>query len=316
MFTKLSEILEGVNSVGIAGHTNPDGDAIGSAMGIYNYLRKNYLKIDARVFLEEIPRKYKYIYGTDDVISSDEEDFAPDLFIAIDSSTIDRIGFAKKYFDSAKKTVAIDHHISNENYADENLVVANASSTCEVVFDLLDVDKIDKEVAEALYTGIVTDSGVFKYSATSRHTMEVAGRLIDYGIDITEIIDGTFYRKTYAQNQFMGRILLESILLMDGKVILGYCTKKLMDFYNVSKADMDGIVDQLRLTEGVEVAIFVYAMDDEEYKVSMRSVNEVDVSKIAVHFGGGGHVKAAGFSAKGRVHDIVNAITAQIELQM
>jgi len=316
MFTKLSEILEGVNSVGIAGHTNPDGDAIGSAMGIYNYLRKNYLKIDARVFLEEIPSKYKYIYGTCDVISSDEEDFAPDLFIAVDSSTIDRIGFAKKYFDSAKKTVLIDHHISNENYADENLVVANASSTCEVVFDLLDVDKIDREVAEALYTGIVTDSGVFKYSATSRHTMEVAGRLIDYGIDITEIIDGTFYRKTYAQNQFMGRILLESILLMDGKVILGYCTKKLMDFYNVSKADMDGIVDQLRLTEGVEVAIFVYATDDEEYKVSMRSVNEVDVSKIAVHFGGGGHVKAAGFSAKGRVHDIVNAITAQIELQM
>ena len=212
--------------------------------------------------------------------------------------------------------MCIDHHISNENYANEVIVFPNASSACEIIFDLLDIDKIDKDIAEALYVGMVTDSGVFKYEQTSRSTMEKAGRILDFGIDTAYIIDGVFYQKTYRQNQIMGRILLESMLLMDGKCILGYCTKKLMDFYNVTKEDMDGVVEQLRLTKGVECAIFVYETDDQVFKVSLRSKKIVDVSTIAVHFGGGGHKRAAGFTMNGKLHSIVNRITEQIALQM
>ena len=312
----LIDNLENVRSVGIAGHVHPDGDCIGSALSIYNYIMKNYADIDVHVYLEAVPERYRFISGTEDVITTDEEDIVYDLFIAVDSSSLDRLGPGIKYFNSAKKTMCIDHHISNENYANEVVLFANASSACEIIFDLFDIDKVDKDIAEALYVGMVTDSGVFKYEQTSRSTMEKAGRLLDFGIDTAYIIDGVFYQKTYRQNQIMGRILLESILLMDGKCILGYCTKKLMDFYNVTKEDMDGVVEQLRLTKGVECAIFVYETDDQVFKVSLRSKKIVDVSAIAVHFGGGGHKRAAGFTMNGKLHSIVNRITEQIALQM
>ena len=308
--------LENAKSVGIAGHIHPDGDCIGSSLSIYNYIKLNYKDVDVDVYLEDYPDKFHFIKGSDEITNNDKNDKVYDLFIAVDSSSLDRLGYGIKYFESAKKTICIDHHISNEYYADEVVLDAKASSACEVIFDLLDIDKINKDIAEALYLGMVTDSGVFKYEQTSRKTMEKAGRLLDFGVDTTAIIDGAFYEKTYRQNQIMGRILLESMLLMDGKCILGYCTKKLMDFYNVGKEDMDGVVDQLRLTKGTECAIFLYETGDLEFKVSLRSKRYVDVSKIAVHFGGGGHIRAAGFTMNGTMHDIVNNITEQIELQI
>lgn len=312
----LIDNLENVKSVGIAGHVHPDGDCIGSTLSIYNYIKLNYKDIRVDAYLEEYADKYYFIEGTDSVKHDNDEDFVYDLFIAVDSSSLDRLGHAIKYFESAKKTLCIDHHISNENYADELVLDANASSTCEIIFDLFDIEKINKKIAEALYVGMVTDSGVFKYGQTSRKTMEKAGRLLDFGLDTAEIIDGVFYQKTYRQNQIMGRILLESMLIMDGRCILGYCTKRLMDFYNVTKEDMDGVVEQLRLTKGVECAIFLYETGEMEFKASLRSKKIVDVSTIAVHFGGGGHMRAAGFTMHGTLHDIVNNITEQIELQL
>ena len=114
----------------------------------------------------------------------------------------------------------------------------------------------------------------------------------------------------------MGRVLAESILLLNGKCIVGYMKKKDMDFYGVDGADLDGIVSQLRLTEGVEVAIFIYEKSTQEFKVSLRSNGDVDVSKIAVFFGGGGHVKAAGCEMAGSMYDVVNNITAELVKQM
>ena len=144
------------------------------------------------------------------------------------------------------------------------------------------------------YTAIIHDSGVFQYSSVTQRTMEIAGILMGTGIDFSNIVAKTFYEKSYNRNQVLGRALLESIRLMDGKCIFSVISAANMDFYRVAPKDLDGIVENLRNTEGVEVAIFLYEINAQEYKVSLRSEDLVDVSKIAAYYGGGGHIKAAG----------------------
>ena len=146
--------------------------------------------------------------------------------------------------------------------------------------------------------------------------MEIAGKLMAKGVDFGNIIDDTFYRKTYIQNQILGRALLESITFFDGKCIFSAIRKDVIEFYGVDGKDMDGIIDQLRLTEGVEVAIFIYETGPQEFKVSLRSIKRVDVSRIAVYFGGGGHVRAAGCTMSGSIHDVINNLSRHIAAQL
>ena len=163
---------------------------------------------------------------------------------------------------------------------------------------------------------MIHDTGVFQYSSTSPDTMRIAGDLMEKGVDFSNIIDESFYQKSYIQNQVMGRVLAESIMLLDGKCIVGYMKLRDMDFYGVKPKDLDGIVSQLRNTRGVEVAIFMYELDQNVFKVSLRSGNEVDVSKIAGYFGGGGHEKASGVTMTGTPQDILNNLAERIDEQL
>ena len=157
---------------------------------------------------------------------------------------------------------------------------------------------------------------MFQYSCASPATFEAAADLLRKGIDGPKIIEDTFYEKTYAQNQVLGRALLESILLLEGRCIASYITKQQMEFYGVDAKDLDGIVSQLRVTKGVETALFMYELEPNVCKVSLRSKDTVDVSRIAQYFGGGGHKKAAGFSMAGTPHDVMNNVIRQIALQL
>ena len=252
----------------------------------------------------------------DEVKTEAEEDKVYDLFITCDVSALDRLAVAGKYFDTAKKTACIDHHVSNKGFADVNHVRGDVGSACEVLYGLLDADKIDRSIAVPIYTGMAHDTGVFQYSSTTPETMRIAGELMKTGFDFSRIIDESFYQKTYLQNQVMGRVLAESILLQDGKCVVGYLKRREMDFYGVEGKDLEGIVSQLRLTAGVEVAIFIYEMETQLFKVSLRSNGKVDVSRIAVFFGGGGHVRAAGCDMQGSMYDVINNLTAEIEKQL
>ena len=171
-------------------------------------------------------------------------------------------------------------------------------------------------MAEALYLGIVHDTGVFQYSCAGPSTFRAAAELLETGIDAADLIMDTFYEKSYARMQIFGRALVESFLFMEGKCIVSYIRKKVMDFYGVKPKDLDGIVSQLRNTRGVEVAIFMYELDQNVFKVSLRSGNEVDVSKIAGYFGGGGHEKASGVTMTGTPQDILNNLAERIDEQL
>ena len=312
---KIVEELKGAKSIAISGHIRPDGDCVGSCMGLYLYLTKEMPDSDVDVFLEKPSDVFNCIQGVDaikDAACYQEAEY--DVFIALDCSK-DRLGDAEVIYDHAKKTINIDHHISNSGCGDVNYLRADASSASELVYELLDVEKMDVEIAKALYIGIIHDTGVFQYSNTAPATLIAASELIKFGFDFPKIIEETFYEKTFVQNQILGRALLESILFMDGKCIVAVISKKKMDFYGVTGKDLDGIINQMRNTKGVECAIFLYELDNLEYKVSMRSGGQINVSSIAQFFGGGGHVRAAGCTVKGTAHDVINNISAQIELQ-
>ena len=313
--TKLETMIDQAGKIVILGHVNPDGDCVGSCLAVYNYIKEWDSSKTVTVRLERLPSKFSYLSGFD-AIETEAGEETYDLCICLDSSDEERLGDFKSCFDRSAKTICIDHHITNRGYAQENVIDGHASSACEVVYGQLDESRISKRVAECIYTGIIHDTGVFKYSNTSRKTMEIAGRMMEKGIDFGTIIDGSFYKKTYVQSQILGRALLESITFLDGRCIFSVVRKKDMDFYGVEKSDLDGIVDQLRVIDGIECAIFLYETGIHQFKVSLRSNSIVDVSRIAAYFGGGGHVRAAGCTMSGSVHDVVNNLSAHIAEQL
>lgn len=312
----LNHVLSQVNTVAIGGHVRPDGDCVGSCMGLYQYIKKCYPYIKVDVYLEEIPDSFVMFDVVKDIKHEVAEDANYDLFIALDCADKSRLRFSEHLFDSAGYTVCVDHHISNVGFAQENYIVAEASSTAELVFQLIRKEEIDTDIAECLYLGIVHDTGVFQYSSTSPETMEAAAYLMRKNIRANEIIDKTYYEKTYAQNRVLGHALLNSTLALNNQCIVSYVTKDIMDEFQVKQKDLEGIVSQLRVTQGVEVAIFFYEIGLDEYKVSLRASGAVDVSKVAQVFGGGGHVKAAGLTMKGKVQDIIDALIEQIGKQL
>lgn len=312
---RLEELVKGAKRVALSGHVRPDGDCVGSVMSVYQYLKKNMSEIEVKVFLETPPSIFECIKDFEVIDSNMDTQDVYDAFIALDCND-ERLGEAEPIFQRAKTRINIDHHVSNPGCGDINIVVPDASSTCEVVYELMDPEKMDIEIAKALYIGMIHDTGVFKYSNTSPKTLRIAADLIAYGFDFPKIIDETFYEKTYVQTQLMGRAISESVRFMDGKCIFSVVDKEMMEFYGVGPKDMDGIINQLRIVKGVECAIFMYQSGHMEYKVSMRSNGFVDVSAVATFFGGGGHVRASGCTMRGTVHDVINNLSTRIALQM
>lgn len=313
---KIFDVISKVNKIAIAGHVRPDGDCVGSCTAMCHYINEVYPEITVDVFLESVPEAYAFMTEGLVIHTTYEKNADYDVFISLDCGDVERLGQAVKYYKQAKTRINIDHHISNTNFGTMNIVRPEASSTCETLYSLLDESKLTKKIATSLYTGIIHDTGVFKHSNTSKDTMMIAGKLMALGVPYSKIIDESFYQKTYVQNQLLGRCLLESILILDGKCIVASISKEVLAFYGAVPKDIDGVIDQMRVTKGVEVAVLLYETDLLEYKVSMRSNEYVDVSKIAVYFGGGGHVRAAGCTMQGRSHDVINNLTKHIENQL
>jgi len=314
---KLSELLEHAGTAVIAGHVNPDGDCVGSCLALYGYIKETYPDVRVTVFLEEIPRVYSFVKGSEEAKASCDIEQC-DIFFSLDSGDVKRIGVAGDLFSKSPVTVCIDHHISNTGYGTVNYIRPEASSTSELVYELIASDggSISKETAEALYLGIIQDTGVFQYSCTGIRTMQIAGDLMSRGINFTKIIQETFFQKTYIQNLLLGRALTDSRLLLGGTCIVSVVSKEQIDSLNGDVSDLDGIVSQLRNTKGVETAVFLYEVSCNTYKVSMRSADFVDVSRIAVKYGGGGHRRAAGCTMTGESSVILSKILAEIEKEM
>ena len=313
-WNNVSEILNGKNTVALGGHVRPDGDCVGSCVGLYLYIKKNFPEVEVDVYLEQVPPVFHQLVGVDKIKNQvTNADKSYDLFITLDCADEERLGFSYPLFQGAQTTFCIDHHVSNVGFADLNHIVPEASSTSELVALLLEKDKMDINIANALFLGIVHDTGVFRFNNTSAGTMEVATALLRMGVKGDEIIEKTFYERTFQQTKIIGKALSECELTLGGKCLYYVLTAEEMKKYKVTTSDLDGIVSQLWLTKDIEVALFMYELEGHDYKVSLRSSEQVDVSQIAKKFGGGGHKRAAGFEMKESSEVILRLVCEEIK---
>lgn len=308
--------IENAESIVILGHMRPDGDCVGSCLGVYNYVLDNYSDKKVDIYLDEFKEEFMFLRGADRILH-EKQDRTYDLCISLDSGDLDRHGEFESYFHDAKRTMCVDHHISNVGFGDVCFLKTECSAAAEAIYSLLEEDKIGAECAECLYLGIVHDTGVFKYTNTTRQTMEIAGRLIEKGARSPLVIDGTFYKKTFKQNKMLAKALDAAFLMFDGRVIVSCLTKDVFDENGATNIDTDGVVDALRITEGVECALWMYEYPKKgTFKCSLRSNDFVNVNLIACALGGGGHVKAAGCEVEGDKDTIILKVTEMIKEQL
>lgn len=314
----IDDLLREAKTVAIFGHVRPDGDCVGSTLGLYNYICDNYPTIKVQIYLERFPESYKILSRSIEINSIYEGSSEPcDLAFLLDTPSFERIGAnGLSSLKSARKTCNIDHHISNPlNLCTNNFVDAKASSASEVLYLLLNPQKISRDTAECLYLGIVHDTGAFKFSCTGQKTMVVIGDLLDKGIDFARIINETYYSRTYIQTLVTGYVMMNSKLALDGKVVYSYLTPEDMVRYSVTPVELSNVIDTLREVSGTEVAVFLYPVNN-EYKISLRSNYVVDVNKIASVFGGGGHVRAAGGNSTESPEDTIKKLLILIQEQL
>lgn len=292
---ELDNIIEKINQakqIGIFTHISPDGDAIGSSLAFY--LGLTQLKKNVEIITDEFSKCFKFLPEVEKIKKEGTQNY--DLAIALDCATKGRLYDPSSCFDNSIFTIAIDHHASNTYFAKLNYVEGNSPATCKTlikVFKRLGIT-ITREIGECLMAGIITDSGGFRYNTVDDETFEFAATMLDTGVNISNIYYRTFDVKS--RSQFLLSSLATSRIKFyaNDRIALTYITKKDMKKTEAQTGDHEGIVDVGRNIEGVEVSIFLREVEENFYRVSLRSNDYIDVSEIANLFGGGGHTKAAG----------------------
>ena len=305
----LDDILVEINhaeKIVIIAHETPDGDAIGSMLSMNLALKK--LGKEADVIVREFPRTFAFLPGAKEVKSnSDIEQY--DLAISLDCADLKRL-VGKEYFESAKKTIVIDHHGTNMMYGDLNFVNPVSPACCEILagmFEYFDIE-IDSEIGSCILTGIITDTGGFKYSSVTPETFEFTAELLRKGVNVSDIYQRVLETRRKSNFELLRRAMNRLELLEDGKIAFTYINKK-------DEGDHEGIVENGRSIEGVKVSVFIREKEENIYKVSMRAGNgfNINVSDICYIFGGGGHPRAAGAVVSGTVEQVKEKLVKEIK---
>ena len=288
-------------------HSSPDGDTLGSAYALY-YGLKEIGKSATVICPDLIPSKYSYFAVKTDHITDKNT-----TVIAVDVADEKLLGALTDTF-AGKIRFCIDHHISNTRYADNLLLDASAAAACEIVYELLLKLKvnINDVTAKALYTGIATDTGCFKYSNVTAKTHYIASELFDYDIDAADINRLMFDTKSKGLLQLERMVLDTAEYHFDDKCMLLCVTDKMQEETGCSGPDLEGIAIISRSVEGVLAGITIKQTDDYEFKISLRTFAPLDASKICGSLGGGGHMRAAGVTLKGSLEEVKVKILAAV----
>ncbi len=295
-------------------HVNPDGDTLGSACAMKEYIGE---KADILVQTKKdtgVPYNYKFLPQLENAEFLDTVKADYDLVIALDVASKDRIvDSAREIFDKAPVTINIDHHKTNKGYAKLNLIKGGYSSCGEVLFDFFTENNIPitKNMAEALYVAILTDTGCFKYEATTKDTFFAVSKLTETGIDISDIARKCYDNKPKKMITFQSDVILNAKYQMDDKVVYAIIDKEILDKYNVGNEHTEGIAEILRSISSVDVSIVLKETSNKTTKVSLRS-KTIDLTPVVEKFSGGGHKFAAGCTVKKPAKEAIELILDEL----
>ena len=295
MFGQAKKLIEEANTIYMVAHTNPDGDAIGSTFAMYFALRK--MGKQAKVIMPKYSDHFAFLPEISSAVDNVEEDEF-DLLICLDSSSKERLAINEMDYNKAKKVLMIDHHMEDHPYGDVRCINHSLPAVCQLVYAFLkELDvKIDLYIATYLYTGILTDSGSFNYSSTTPETLRMAADLIETGIHFWSICKRLNDTMKECKLRLIAKTIDNMESYFDGKMRYSYVDYATMQQLGIDDEDAEGMTNYLRSVEGTEIAVYVREREDGTNKVSMRSGGNLDVSKIALAFGGGGHPRAAGYT--------------------
>ncbi|MEG1805200.1 MAG: bifunctional oligoribonuclease/PAP phosphatase NrnA [Clostridia bacterium] len=311
MKINLKELAKFEN-IAIATHTRPDGDAVGSSVGLYYGLKQLGNEPDLLCDME-IPKKMRFLYGMDKFKTVAKPHY--DVVIFSDCADVSRVG--NLGLDLRKtKVVCIDHHETSNKNCDISLIVPSSASTCELVLEILEENDIaiPFEIADVLYTGLMTDTGNFAHTNVKEDTFLHASRLVKYGANPNLLSRRIFKLMEGDKYKLLANILTNLKLFDDGKVAFFYVSKQLLSDLNLSASATEGLIDNALSIENVQIAIAVLQADEKTFKVSFRSIEGIDVNKVAENFGGGGHKQAAGCTLCGFYEDVVDKLVRQSSL--
>ncbi len=309
---ELDNIIDAISKaekIGIFTHISPDGDAIGSSLGLYLGLKQ--IKKQVEVITDDYSRCFSFLPNREEIKKCGTMEY--DVGIALDCAAKGRLFDPNGFYDQSKVTVSIDHHASNTYFARYNYIEGTSPAVCKTLVKILKRlgISITKEIGECLMAGIITDSGGFRYQTVDDETFEFAAQMLDNGVDISDIYYRTFDVKTKAQFQLSSIATARLKFYHKDQIAITYVTLEDMKKVHAEIGDHEGIVNVGRNIEGVKVSIFLREDVDDTFKVSFRSNDKVDVAEIAKVFDGGGHSRAAGCSISLSLEDAMKRLVKE-----
>lgn len=298
-------LLREMDDVVILMHKNPDGDTLGSGFALCAALRALGKRADARC---DSPISPRYAYMTDPVA---DIDFTPKTYVAVDTASEKLLG---AQYEKTHVTLCIDHHGSNTGYADNLWCQPHTASCAELIAQLIDELRVpfDPYIARCLYTGLTSDTGCFRYANTTSDSLRLGARLLDCGIDNVWLNNLLFEVKPRGRFELEQRAMNGMEFTLGGQVSIMTITQEMLKQTGVDPADIEGITAIPRNIEGVRAGVTLRELKNGNFKVSLRT-SDIDASAVAARFGGGGHVRAAGFEVSGKPYDIKAAVCAVLE---
>ncbi len=312
---QIAELLRSQNSFLVLTHYRPDGDAVGSQLALVLLLKGLGKTVEAWND-DEVPAKFRFLPHSDLITRppSEAKDF--DVIVAIDTSTWQRVGSAAQRIRNKKHFINVDHHVSNEKFADINWIVPEAPASGQIAFDLIKRGgfKLTREIATCLFAAISTDTGSFTYANTTAESLRVAAELVDAGLNVGEICRHVYESYPYARLMLLQKALAQLQLTDRKRIAYTWVTTEMFEESGAKREDTEGLIDYARAIEGVVVAVlFEETREPGKIRISLRSKHsKIDVNSVARRFGGGGHREAAGARITGEPHDIERRVLAAI----
>ncbi len=314
-FVRAVEVLGAAPHVALACHVNPDGDALGSMLGMFHALRVAGRDVVASFPPPfEVARHYRELPGLDLLTAPEDFPEEPAVMVTFDCGSLDRLGALAANAKAATELIVVDHHISNDRYGSINVIQPDAAASGTVALELIDAVglSLDRDAAVCLYAALVCDTGRFQYDTTTPEVFEIARRLSEFDLPIADLSRSLFEEHSFAYLQMLGEALQSAHLVREQRFVYTAITQDLLTRHGVRIDEVEGLIDVLRRATEAEVSCVLKEEADGTIRVSLRSLGGIDVRRVAEAHGGGGHRFAAGFSSSLDLDTVIARIRAAI----